>query len=120
MSPKKEALFKAMDGGSYILFFEDVYHENLEFNLDNIVVDTSARVENIPPYLVIDILGGLLALPSAPSEKQLSASQGLDILEKYDSKFHIPTKDQPSETEKLIEDLIKIGESSCQVSLIKR
>jgi len=115
-----QAGYPALRRGSYVLFFEDVYLENLELNLDNIVVGTSARVERIPPYLVIDILGGLLALPSAPSENQLSASQGLDILEKYDSKFRIPAKDEPSETGKLIEGLIKIGESSYQVSLITR
>jgi len=115
-----QAGYPALRRGSYVLFFEDVYLENLELNLDNIVVGTSARVERIPPHLVIDILGGLLALPSAPSENQLSASQGLDILEKYDSKFRIPAKDEPSETGKLIEGLIKIGESSYQVSLIKR
>jgi len=115
-----QAGYPALRRGSYILFFEDVYLENLELNLDNIVVGSHARVERIPPYVVIDILGGLLPLPSAPSDKQLSSAQGLDILEKYDSKFRIPNKDQPSETSNLIEGLIKIGESAYQVSLINR
>ncbi len=115
-----QAGYPALRRGSYILFFEDVYLENLELNIDNIVVGSAARAERIPPYVVIDILGGLLPLPSAPSEKQLSSGQGLDILEKYDSKFRIPSKDQPTETGQLVEGLIKIGESAYQISLIKR
>lgn len=115
-----QAGYPALRRGSYILFFEDVYLENLELNIDNIVVGNQARAERIPPYVVIDILGGLLPLPSAPSEKQLSSAQGLDILEKYDSRFRIPKRDQLSDTAKLLEGVTKIGESAYQVSLINR
>jgi hypothetical protein len=115
-----QAGYPSLRRGSYVLFFENVYLENLELDMNNVVVGTSQRVEVIPPYVVIDILGGLLSLPSAPNEERLSSAQGLDILEKYDSKFRIPSKDQLSAGKDLIDGLQKIGEAAYKVSLIKR
>jgi hypothetical protein len=115
-----EAGYAPLRFGSYIFFFDQVYIENLELDSANVVQPTANRVQPYPPYVVIDLVEGLLPLPSQPSEKQLSAAQGLDILEKFDSRFRIPSKENPSDPSKILDGMLSIGESAYNVSLIKR
>lgn len=105
--------------GSYVLFFGEASIENLVLDGDNIVRPSQDHQE-VPPNLVITIVEGLLPLPSAPSESQLSKAQGIDILEKYNSNFRVPSKSTISDASIMLDGISSIGESAYQISLIKR
>ena len=111
--------FAPLRFGSYVLFFGEASIEDLILDDDN-VVGSSQGHQEVPPNLVITIVEGLIPLPSAPSESQLSKAQGIDILEKYNSSFRIPSRNTISDASVMLDGISSIGESAYQISLIKR
>jgi hypothetical protein len=95
--------------GSYVLFFEETEIDNLHLTKQGLVVAGNGFTGTIPPYIIANIADGLI---DAPDSEALNKAVGLDIREKYERRFALPT--DPNQTglgSILAEELCKIGES---------
>ncbi len=95
--------------GSYILFFEETEIENLHLTKQGRVEPSNGFTGNIPPYIVANLVDGLI---SAPESEALNRAVGLDIMEKYEQRFSLPTDPQQARLgTSIIEGISKVGES---------
>ncbi len=73
--------------GSYVFFFRETDLDHLFLTDSGEVVASRARQDTVPPYVVVNIVNGLV---DAPDTAMLDKAVALDILEKYDSRFRLP------------------------------
>lgn len=95
--------------GSYVLFFEETEIKNLHLTEQGRVEPSNGFTGDIPPYIVANIEDGLI---DAPDSEALNKAVGLDIMEKYEQRFSLPTDPQQAMLgTSIIDGLSKIGES---------
>jgi hypothetical protein len=106
--------------GSYVLFFEDTEIEHLYLTTSGEVVGSQDFSGPIPPYVVVNIVDGLI---DAPDKTILDKAVALDILEKYDSRFGIHASQEGMNSganNDLNEGLVKIGKAYQQYAKLRR
>jgi hypothetical protein len=105
--------------GSYVFFFEDLANPeiaDLFLERSGQVVKKAGSSTRIPPYLVINIVDGII---DAPSEI-FSRAVAVDILEKYQSRYSLESTANGPQMNIFAEGLKKIGESYYYTSRINR
>jgi hypothetical protein len=95
--------------GSYVLFFGETEIDNLRLTRQGLVEADNGFTGTIPPYIVANIVDGLF---DGPDSEDLNKAVGLDIREKYEQRFGLPTDPNQTGLGSIIaEELSKIGES---------
>ena len=105
--------------GTYIFFYEDLSTSEVsELFLARTgqIVARSNSSTRIPPYVVINIVEGII---DAPSEI-ISRAAAVDILEKYQKQYSLDPNNGTSSMNVLLEGLQKIGDSYYYISQINR
>jgi hypothetical protein len=105
--------------GTYIFFYEDLSASEVsELFLARTgqIVARSNSSTRIPPYVVINIVEGII---DAPSEI-ISRAAAVDILEKYQKQYSLDPNNGTSSMNVLLEGLQKIGDSYYYISQINR
>ncbi len=104
--------------GSYVLFFDETPIDHLFLTPSGEVVANNQFEGTIPPYVVVNIVDGLI---DAPDSEALDKSVALDLIEKYDSRFGLPrhASDTGSGTS-LNEGLATIGKSYRVLAMLHR
>ncbi|MCS5699498.1 hypothetical protein NZK32_10655, partial [Cyanobium sp. FGCU-52] len=105
--------------GSFLFFYEDLSDSEVsELFLARTgqIVTRSNNSTRIPPYVVINIVEGVV---DAPSEI-ISRAAAVDILEKYQKQYSLDPNSGTSSMNLLLEGLQKIGDSYYYISQINR
>lgn len=105
--------------GSFIFFYEDLSDSevsDLFLSRSGQIVKRSGNAIIVPPYVVINIVDGIV---DAPSEI-LSRAAAVDILEKYQKQYSLDPASTASSMNLLLEGLQKIGDSYYYISRINR
>ena len=96
--------------GSFIFFYEDLSSSEvseLYLSRTGQIVSRSSNSTRVPPYVVINIVEGVIDGPS----EILSRAAAVDILEKYQKQYSLDSNTAASSMNLLLEGLQKIGDS---------
>ena len=105
--------------GSFIFFYEDLSSSEvseLYLSRTGQIVSRSSNSTRVPPYVVINIVEGVIDGPS----EILSRAAAVDILEKYQKQYSLDSNTAASSMNLLLEGLQKIGDSYYYISRINR
>lgn len=105
--------------GSYIFFYEDLADPeiaDLYLTRSGQVVKKANNDIAVPPYVVINIVDGVVEAPS----EIFSRATAVDILEKYQSRYSLESSSGQASMNLLLEGLQKIGDSTYYIAAINR